>query len=127
MKNNQNDLIFSIVFGVLGLIAFGIAIGTKPEPPTIPAPPTINVADAPLPATAVVYGNALPGGGAAAGGTGGFPGGSAFGGPPRRISRRAWRSRSKAADDASSFGGVESASALRESRLLASDGRDSRR
>ena len=78
MKNNQNDLIFSIVFGVLGLIAFGIAIGTKPEPPTIPAPPTINVADAPLPATAVVYGNALPGGGTTAGGTGGpggFPGG----------------------------------------------------
>jgi len=77
---NQNDLIFSIVFGVLGLIAFGIAIATKPEPPSIPAPPTINVAEAPLPATAVSYGTALPNAGSGAqsggfGGSGGFPGG----------------------------------------------------
>ena len=81
---NQNDLIFSIVFGVLGLVAAGIAYGTKPEPPTIPPPPTINVADAPLPTTAVVYGNALPGGTAnagAQGGPGGFPGGAPGGFP----------------------------------------------
>lgn len=86
---NQNDLIFSIVFGVLGLVAAGIAFGTKPEPPTIPPPPTINVADAALPTTAVVYGNALPGGTTAGGtaggpgGPGGFPGGFP-GGPPGR-------------------------------------------
>lgn len=99
---NQNDLIFSIVFGVLGLIAFGIAIATKPEVPAIPAPPTITTTDAPLPATSVVYGNALPGGAAngagsagsgSLGGPGGGPrgpygygapggGGSSFGPPP---------------------------------------------
>jgi hypothetical protein len=78
---NQNDLIFSIVFGVLGLIAFGIAIATKPEPPSIPAPPTVNVAEAALPATAVSYGTALPnaGSGAGAGGFGGGGGGASFG------------------------------------------------
>ena len=94
---NQNDLIFSIVFGVLGLVAAGIAYGTKPEPPTIPPPPTINVADAPLPTTAVVYGNALPGGtanGTGQGAPGGFPGGpggfpgapGGFPGGPRGLS-----------------------------------------
>ncbi len=65
---NQNDLIFSIVFGVLGLVAFGIAIATKPEPPTIPAPPQVVTSDAALPATAVVYGNALPNVGTTSGG-----------------------------------------------------------
>lgn len=72
---NQNDLIFSIVFGVLGLVAFGIAIATKPEVPSIAAPPTITTTDAALPATAVVYGNALPNGGTAGGAGGGFGGG----------------------------------------------------
>lgn len=77
---NQNDLIFSIVFGVLGLIAFGIAIATKQDPPAIPAPPTINVAEAPLPATAVSYGTALPNAGTGAAGGGGFGGAGGFGG-----------------------------------------------
>lgn len=97
---NQNDLIFSIVFGVLGLVAFGIAIATKPEVPSIAAPPTITTTDAALPATAVVYGMALPNGGTAGGtgggggfgrgggmsGSGGYPGGppGGFGGPGGR-------------------------------------------
>ena len=98
---NQNDLIFSIVFGVLGLIAFGIAIATKQDVPSIPAPPVVVTTPATLPATAVVYGNGLAGGGSAAGGAGGgfggpggfsggrggypgggFPGGGYPGGPP---------------------------------------------
>lgn len=81
MKNNQNDLIFSIVFGVLGLIAAGIAYATKPEVPSIAAPPTVVTAPAALPATAVVYGNALPAGagGGAQGPGAGSRTGSSFG------------------------------------------------
>lgn len=87
---NQNDLIFSIVFGVLAFVALGIAIATKPEPTPIPAPPTVVTESAKLPATAVVYGAALPNGGTGGGGGGGgvrgFGGGRpAFaggGGPP---------------------------------------------
>lgn len=79
---NQNDLIFSIVFGVLALIAAGIAYGTKQEVPSIPAPPVVTTADAKLPATSVVYGTALPNGGGNAGGGGA----SAFGGGGRGAS-----------------------------------------
>ncbi len=80
---NQNDLIFSIVFGVLGLIAFGIAIATKPEPPSITTPTPIVTTDAPLPGTNVVYGTSLPAGSNAAGGAGGGRGGpSSFGRGP---------------------------------------------
>ncbi len=75
MQKNQNDLIFSIVFGVLGLIAVGVAYATKPEVPSIPAPPVIVTKAAELPATSVVYGDALPGGSTASGGGMGGPGG----------------------------------------------------
>lgn len=86
MQKNQNDLIFSIVFAVLGCIAVGVAFATKPEVPPIAAPPVIVTKDAELPPTAVVYGNALPAGtataGGGAGGFGGGRGGSPYGGPP---------------------------------------------
>ena len=82
MQKNQNDLIFSIVFVVLGLIAVGVAYATKPEVPGIAAPPVIVTKDAELPATAVVYGNALPGGSASGAGGGMSRGGP--GGPPGR-------------------------------------------
>lgn len=79
---NQNDLIFSIVFGVLGLIAFGIAFATKPEPPTIPAPPSVTTTDAALPTASVQMGNALPGASGTAGGSGSFGGPGGFPGGP---------------------------------------------
>ena len=75
---NQNDLIFSIVFGVLAIIAVGIAYGTQETPPVPSAPPSVVVTDATPPATAVVYGNALPAG-ATTGGTAGGLGGSGMG------------------------------------------------
>ena len=75
---NQNDLIFSIVFGVLALVAAGIAFATKPEPQSIAAPPSIVTTDAALPTASVSMGAALPAAANNAGG-GGF-GGGGFGG-----------------------------------------------
>ena len=76
---NQNDLIFSIVFGVLAIIAVGIAFGTQETPPVPPAPPSVVVSDALPPATAVVYGNALPTATTTTGGGAGAPAGGGAG------------------------------------------------
>ena len=75
MKNNQNDLIISIVAIVLALIIAGVCFGTKREP-VQPAPPEkVNLAPPTLPQGDVVMASSLPG--ASGGGSG--PGGG-FGG-----------------------------------------------
>jgi hypothetical protein len=83
---NQNDLIFSIVALVLGLIAAGVFYAMRPQP-TPPAPPqTVNVQAAALPNIQPVYANGLAGAGQAAGSPfgagGGGPSGDAGGGRP---------------------------------------------
>jgi hypothetical protein len=86
---NQNDLIISIVAGVL---AIGISIAlflTKREPFVPAAAPTVNTAAVSLPAGDVKFSASLPGGGGGAagggnpfgGGGGGNPFGSRGGGP----------------------------------------------
>lgn len=106
MKANphfQNNLIVSIVVGVLALIGIGVVYANKPEPAPLPDPeqvPAVNVA---LPAGGVVRSKGLPknenqnqAGGPAAGGaapagpsragqSGGspLPGGGGGGGAPR--------------------------------------------
>lgn len=81
---NQNDLIFSIVAGVIGI---GCALGfffTKREPVQPTPPTTVVVTDVALPTPAPAMANGLSGGSGAAGGFpgGGFPGGGMRGGPP---------------------------------------------
>ena len=85
---NQNDLIISIVAGVL---AIGISIAlflTKREPFVPAAAPQVNTAAVSLPAGDVKFSASLPGGGGGAagggnpfGGGGGNPFGARGGGP----------------------------------------------
>jgi hypothetical protein len=82
MKINQNDLIFSIVFLVLGL-GFMIAFWfMKPVPPSLPEPTPVNLAPPALPASNVAYANSLPGGSAQSGPGGGGGFGAPGGGMP---------------------------------------------
>jgi len=81
---NQNDLIFSIAFAVVGLGSIAAFFFMKPVPVTPPGPTTVNVGKVELPATAPVMADSL-GGGSNNGGSGmsGFSGPPpGFGGPP---------------------------------------------
>jgi len=80
---NQNDLIVSIVAGVLGLAIIGVAYGTAPKPVEPPAVPPIEVGDAKAPEGSVVYANGLGGSNNQSGGfgAGGAPTGGAAGTP----------------------------------------------
>jgi hypothetical protein len=87
---NQNDLIISIVAGVLA-IGISIALFLTKREPFVPAPaPQVNTTAVTLPAGDVKFSASLPGGGSGGGaagggnpfGGGGNPFGSRGGGPP---------------------------------------------
>jgi hypothetical protein len=74
---NQNDLIISIVCGVLAIGGITTLYFTKRDPQTPSAVTKANVTTPVIPAGSTKMTNGLAGGGAAAGGGGGFAG---FGG-----------------------------------------------
>jgi putative polyketide hydroxylase len=76
---NQNDLIVSIVCGVLMLGGIATLYFTKREPLTPGAAPKANLTPAALPAGTIPMTNGLPGGSNAPGGA--FGAGRGFGGP----------------------------------------------
>ena len=81
---NQNDLIFSIVAGVIGI---GFALGfffTKREPVAPASPQSVITTPVALPAVEPVRANGLGGGSSQGMGGfgGGFPGAGGRGGPP---------------------------------------------
>jgi hypothetical protein len=76
---NQNDLIISIVSGVLAVGAIVTFYFTKPEVTPQPRPTQVNLAELQLPQADVAYTVGLPN--AQAGGPGGgVPGGGGMGG-----------------------------------------------
>lgn len=91
MKNNQNDLIISIVAIVLGLIGFSIGFFTKRQVNPPPQPEATNLAPPQLKGAEVKMANSLPsaqqGGAAGAAGGPSIAGqGGAPTGPPSRPS-----------------------------------------
>lgn len=78
---NQNDLIFSIAFAVVGLGSIAAFFFMKPVPVTPPGPTTVNVGKVDLPVTTPVMADSL-GGGTSGGNRGGMGGMSGFGGGP---------------------------------------------
>ncbi len=74
---NQNDLIISIVCGVLALGAAITFYFTKEVPVAPASPQVVPTGRAQLQPGAVVFADQLPGGGGQSGGGGGFGGGSA--------------------------------------------------
>lgn len=63
MKNNQhfqNNLIVSIVVGVLALIGIGIVIANAPQPATIPAPTPVPAVTVTLPGNLLTKTKGLP-------------------------------------------------------------------
>jgi len=87
---NQNDLIFSIAFGVVGLGAIAAFFFMKPTPVTPPGPTTVNTAKVDLPKVEPAMADSLGGGtgSSRSGGMGGFGGPpSGFGGPPGMMPR----------------------------------------
>ncbi|CAN5421119.1 hypothetical protein BH11ARM1_BH11ARM1_06910 [soil metagenome] len=80
---NQNDLIFSIVFLVLGLGCAAACFFMKPEPASVPDPTPVNLTAPKVTPMAVSYANSLPGGKSnGQGGAGGFGGGMGMMGGP---------------------------------------------
>ena len=83
---NQNDLIVSIVAGVIGIGIFVALIFTQ-RTPVKPAPPTsVPTAEAQLQPGAVTFANSLPGGSSQTGGPAAPAGGGGGGGGFRRKS-----------------------------------------
>jgi hypothetical protein len=78
---NQNDLIISIVCGVLALGGVATLYFTKRDPKTPTAAPKPVLTAPAVPTVAVARANSLPGGGSAPGGVGSFAGGRRGGGP----------------------------------------------
>ena len=81
---NQNDLIFSIAFAVVGLGATAAFFFTKPQANSPAAPTTVTVTPVTLPTVAPVMADSLGGGstGNRSGMGSGFGGPMGFGGPP---------------------------------------------
>lgn len=78
---NQNDIIISIVAGVLAII-FGIVFYvTKRDPVAPPAPPSVILTPVQIPAGEVVYSNGLPNASAPGGSPAGFQAGAGFSSP----------------------------------------------
>lgn len=83
---NQNDLIVSIVCGVLALGGIATLYFTKREPQTPAAAPKATLTAPAVPTATVPRLSALPGGvGGAAGGAAAFGGARGFGGPMAAI------------------------------------------
>lgn len=86
MKNphQQNNLILSIVVGVLALVGVGVLFANQPQPISPPDPEKVPAVTVATPPNLVIKSNGLPGGGDnnAGGGAAAGAAGAAGGGAP---------------------------------------------